>query len=60
MCLDYYPEKYYILLQSEESGVKQLLGPHLLTAVGYRSRSYFTTNGQSVSMSWYQAPLWDL
>jgi hypothetical protein len=22
--------------------------------------SYFTTNGQSVSMSWYRAPLWDL
>jgi hypothetical protein len=22
--------------------------------------SYFTTDGQSVSMSWYQAPLWDL
>jgi hypothetical protein len=25
-----------------------------------RSRSYFTTDGQSVSMSWYRAPLWDL
>jgi hypothetical protein len=23
-------------------------------------RSYFTTDGQSVSMSWYRAPLWDL
>jgi hypothetical protein len=23
-------------------------------------RSYFTTHGQSVSMSWYRAPLWDL
>jgi hypothetical protein len=25
-----------------------------------RSRSYFTTDGQSVSMSWYRAPLWGL
>jgi hypothetical protein len=25
-----------------------------------RSRSYFTTDGQSVSMSWYRAPSWDL
>jgi hypothetical protein len=25
-----------------------------------RSQSYFTTDSQSVSMSWYQAPLWDL
>jgi hypothetical protein len=24
------------------------------------SRSYFTTDGQSVSTSWYRAPLWDL
>jgi hypothetical protein len=24
------------------------------------SRSYFTTEGQSVSMSWYRVPLWDL
>jgi hypothetical protein len=26
----------------------------------YRSRSYFTTDDLSVSVSWYQAPLWDL
>jgi hypothetical protein len=25
-----------------------------------RSRSYFTTVSQSVSMSWYRVPLWDL
>jgi ribosomal protein L24E len=25
-----------------------------------RSRSYFTTDSQSDSMSWYRAPLWDL
>jgi hypothetical protein len=25
-----------------------------------RSRSYFTTDSQSVSMCWYRAPLWDL
>jgi hypothetical protein len=25
-----------------------------------RSRSYFTTDSQSVSLSWYRAPLWDL
>jgi hypothetical protein len=25
-----------------------------------RSRSCFTTDGQSVNMSWYRAPLWDL
>jgi hypothetical protein len=25
-----------------------------------RSRSYFTTDGQSASMCWYRAPLWDL
>jgi hypothetical protein len=25
-----------------------------------RTRSYFTTDGQSVSMSWYRVPLWDL
>jgi hypothetical protein len=25
-----------------------------------RSRSHFTTDDQSVSMSWYRAPLWDL
>jgi hypothetical protein len=25
-----------------------------------RSRSCFTTDGQSVSMPWYRAPLWDL
>jgi hypothetical protein len=25
-----------------------------------RSRSYFTTESQSVSMSWYRVPLWDL
>jgi hypothetical protein len=27
---------------------------------GHRSRSYFTTDNQSVSMSRYRAPLWDL
>jgi hypothetical protein len=26
----------------------------------WEGRSYFTTDGQSVSMSWYRAPLWDL
>jgi hypothetical protein len=26
----------------------------------FHGRSYFTTAGQSVSMSWYRAPLWDL
>jgi hypothetical protein len=25
-----------------------------------QSRSYFTTDGRSVNMSWYRAPLWDL
>jgi hypothetical protein len=25
-----------------------------------QSRSHFTTDSQSVSMSWYRAPLWDL
>jgi hypothetical protein len=25
-----------------------------------RSRSYFTTDSQSVNMSWYRVPLWDL
>jgi hypothetical protein len=25
-----------------------------------QNRSYFTTDSQSVSMSWYRAPLWDL
>jgi hypothetical protein len=29
-------------------------------ATGSRSLSYFMTDGQSVSMSWYRAPLWDL
>jgi hypothetical protein len=31
-----------------------------LRALGSGSRSYFTTDSQSVSMSWYRAPLWDL
>jgi hypothetical protein len=25
-----------------------------------KAGGYFTTDGRSVSMSWYQAPLWDL
>jgi hypothetical protein len=25
-----------------------------------RGRNYFTTDGQSVSMAWYQVPLWDV
>jgi hypothetical protein len=29
-----------------------------LTAVGSRSRSHFTTDGQSVNMFWCRAPLW--
>jgi hypothetical protein len=26
----------------------------------FEIRGYFTTDGQSVSMSWYRTPLWDL
>jgi hypothetical protein len=31
-----------------------------LLAVTSRSRSHFTTDGQSITMSWYRASLWDL
>jgi hypothetical protein len=38
-----------------------LTGPsHLADWNVFRSRSYFATDSQSVSMSWYRAPLWDL
>jgi hypothetical protein len=30
------------------------------SATSIEVRSYFTTDGRSVSMSWYRAPLWDL
>jgi hypothetical protein len=41
----------------------QVAGPSGCKLTSSRSRSYFTTDksvSQSVSMSWYRAPLWDL
>jgi hypothetical protein len=37
--------------------IQLVTGPCHLTS---RSRSYFTTDSQSLSMSWHRVPLWDL
>jgi hypothetical protein len=67
VCLDVEPALWTfdeILLPFQEfgSGICCPLcgGPSLTRGHTSRSRSYFTTDSQSVSMSWYRAPLWDL
>jgi hypothetical protein len=44
--------------QASSAGIEQEKPGNVLRKL--RSRSYFTTDGHSVSMSWYRAPLWDL
>jgi hypothetical protein len=60
----FYPTVSGVLIPREGKAVRslswQLISNQCWGPLWSRSRSYFTTDSQSVSISWYRVPLWDL